>query len=77
MQFIAISNTIACTIFRIKAKDGTIALARSMEFGVNLGYDLIMVPRNKPFVSPSPLSKMGLKWASKSGYAVMAKTGKL
>jgi hypothetical protein len=44
-----------------------------MEFGVNLGYDLIMIPRNKPFVSPSPLSKMELKWASKSGYAMMAK----
>jgi choloylglycine hydrolase len=74
-QLIAISNTQACTIFRMKAKDGTITLARSMEFGANLGYDLIVVPRNKPFFSPSPVSKMGLKWATQYGYIGVASMG--
>lgn len=75
LQFIAISGTQACTIFRMKAKDGTITLGRSMEFGVNLGYDLIVVPRNKQFVSPSPVSKMGLKWATQYGYLGVACMG--
>ena len=70
-----LSETQACTIFRMKAKDGTITLARSMEFGVNLNYDLIVVPRNKPFVSPSPVSKLGLKWNTQFGYAGVASMG--
>ncbi|MEI6434188.1 MAG: choloylglycine hydrolase family protein [Bacteroidota bacterium] len=75
LQFIAISATQACTIFRMKAKDGTITLARSMEFGVNLSYDLIVVPRNKPFFSPSPVSKLGLKWTTLNGYVGVASMG--
>lgn len=65
----------ACTIFRMKAKDGNITLARSMEFGVNLNYDLIVVPRNSPFVSPSPVSKAGAKWSTKFGYMGVASMG--
>jgi choloylglycine hydrolase len=75
VQLIVISDAQACTIFRMKAKDGTITLVRSMEFGVNLGYDLIVVPRNKTFVSPSPVSKMGLKWATQYGYIGVATMG--
>jgi len=65
----------ACTIFRMKAKDGNITIGRSMEFGANLGYDLIVVPRNKPFFSPSPVSKIGLKWATQYGYLGVANMG--
>ncbi len=74
-QFLSISAIQACTIFRLKAKDGTIILARSMEFGVNLSYDLIVVPGNKPFFSPSPVSKTGLKWATRYGYLGVASMG--
>ncbi|MCX6277320.1 MAG: choloylglycine hydrolase family protein [Bacteroidetes bacterium] len=70
-----LSETQACTIFRMKAKDGTITLARSMEFGANLNYDLIVVPRNKPFFSPSPVSKLGLKWTTLNGYVGVASMG--
>ena len=59
----------------MKAKDGTVTLARSMEFGLNPGYELIVVPRNKSFVSPSPVSKMGLKWATQYGYLGVASMG--
>ena len=75
LQFISISGTQACTIFRLKANDGNITIARSMEFGVNLDYDLILVPRNRPFVSPSPISKSGLRWTTKNGYAGVACMG--
>lgn len=68
-------ETQACTIFRMKAKDGNITITRSMEFGVNLGYDLIVVPKNKQFVSPSPVSKAGIKWTTLNGYVGVANMG--
>ncbi len=74
-QFILTSDVQACTIFRLKATDGTITIGRSMEFGVDLKYDLVVVPRNKPFFSPSPVSKMGLKWNTKYGYLGVASLG--
>jgi choloylglycine hydrolase len=73
--FATLQDSVACTIFRMKAKDGNITIARSMEFGVNLGYDLIVVPRNRPFFSPSPVSGSGLKWTSRFGYIGVASMG--
>jgi len=69
------SDAQACTVFRMKAKDGNITLGRSMEFGANLNYDLIVVPRNTPFASPSPVSKMGTKWSTRNGYVGVASMG--
>jgi len=65
----------ACTVFRMKAKDGNITVTRSMEFGVDLKYDMIVVPRNRPMASPSPVSKYGLKWNPKYGYVGVASMG--
>lgn len=65
---IPFSQDQACTIFKMKANDGNTIVTRSMEFGVDLKYDLIVVPRNKSYSSPSPVSKTGLKWSSKLGY---------
>ncbi len=75
ITFFGFSDAFSCTIFRMIAKDGNITLARSMEFGVDLKYDLIVVPRNLPFYSPSPVSKMGVKWANKNGYMGVASMG--
>jgi choloylglycine hydrolase len=65
----------ACTVFRMKALNGNITIARSMEFGVDLKYDLIVVSRNRPMASPSPVSKSGLKWIPKYGYVGVASMG--
>ena len=75
ITFFGFSDAFSCTIFRMIAKDGNITIARSMEFGVDLKYDLIVVPRNLPFYSPSPVSKMGVKWANKNGYMGVASMG--
>ncbi|MEI6455678.1 MAG: linear amide C-N hydrolase [bacterium] len=69
------SDLQSCTVFRMKAKDGNITIARSMEFGVDLKYDLILVPRNRQMASPSPVSKYGVKWLSKYGYVGVASMG--
>lgn len=71
-----ISNTsVACTIFKLKALDGSLMVTRSMEFGVDLKYDIIVVPRNYSFTSPFLNNKTGLSWKTKYGYVAVASLG--
>lgn len=65
----------ACTAFRLTAKDGTIIATRSMEFAVDLKYDLIAVPRNKAYASPAPGGKEGLSWKTQFGFVGVAQFG--
>jgi choloylglycine hydrolase len=62
------SHLEACSVFRVIAKDGTIISARTMEFGKNLNYGILVVPRGKSFVSPTPNNRPGLQWKTKYGY---------
>lgn len=75
LGILATVTSMACTVFSMKAKDGTITIARSMEFGVDLKYDLITVPRNHPYISPSPVSRRGLSWSTRNGYVAVAAMG--
>jgi len=70
-----ISDAFSCTIFRMTAKDGSIMITRSMEFGADLKYDLIVVPRNKVFASPSLVGRYGVKWNTQIGYIGVASMG--
>ncbi len=65
----------ACTAFRLAADDGTILVARSMEFAVDLKYDVIVVPRNRAYTSPAPDGKEGLSWKTRYGYVGVACLG--
>jgi choloylglycine hydrolase len=65
----------ACTAFRLKAADGTILAVRSMEFAVDLKYDLIVAPRNKAYTSPAPGGKGGLSWKTRYGFVGVAQFG--
>jgi len=65
----------ACTIFRLKAKDGSLMVTRSMEFGVDLKYDIVVVPRNYSFTSPFLNNKTGISWKTKYGYVAVASLG--
>ncbi|MBN2224536.1 MAG: choloylglycine hydrolase family protein [Deltaproteobacteria bacterium] len=65
----------SCTVFRLKATDGTIIVGRSMEFALDLKYDIIVVPRNKAYVSPAPDGKEGLSWKTRYGYVGVASFG--
>ena len=59
----------ACSSFRIAAKDGTVLSNRTMEFGYEVGYSLVSVPRGIKLSSPSPVEgKSGLEWASSYNY---------
>jgi choloylglycine hydrolase len=65
----------ACTVFRLKAGDGSIVVGRSMEFAVDLKYDAVVVPRNKAYVSPAPDGREGLPWKTRYGYVGIASFG--
>lgn len=71
------SDLPACTIFRMKAKDGSIMIARSMEFAIDLRYDLIVVPRGSRFMGPFPPASKGLTWSTRYGYVGVAEMGKI
>ncbi len=68
-------NSHSCGSFRVTADDGSILAVRSMEFSIDLKYDIIVVPRNMDFESPAPDNKKGLKWKTLFGYAGVAVFG--
>ncbi len=65
----AAGSSSACSSFRVTAKDGTVVSARSMEFGYDVHYALVAMPRGHEFVSPAPDAKTGLKWKNKYGFS--------
>lgn len=68
-------STNACTVFRLKADDGSLLVTRSMEFAVDLKYDVVVVPRERACVSPAPDGKQGLSWKTRYGYVGVAALG--
>lgn len=76
LVFARLPETEACSVFRVMAKDGTIISGRTMEFGHDMGYAAIVVPRNKNFTSPAPDGIAALKWKTKYGYVASNVLGK-
>jgi choloylglycine hydrolase len=62
------SAAVACTDIRIKANDGSLLIARSMEFGEQLNSNLRTMPQGSEFKVKTPNGKQGLSWKSKYGY---------
>ena len=61
------STAPACTGITIKPKDGSIIFARTLEFGMDLKSNILIVPRGKEFVGTAPGDKPGLRWKSRYG----------
>ena len=75
--FISIASTIflcstfstqACTDFKVTAKDGTVLMARSMEFGPQLQSNLRSSPRGRIYTTKTLDNKPGITWKSTYGY---------
>lgn len=60
--------TNACTDFKLTAKDGTLLITRSMEFGQDLQSNLRSSPRERLFKTTTPNNKPGITWTSTYGY---------
>jgi choloylglycine hydrolase len=63
----------ACTGIRLIAADGSAVCARTLEFGIDLQSDVIMVPRGYARTGSTPEGANGLKWTSK--YASLGANG--
>ena len=63
----------ACTGIRLVAADGTVVHARTLEFGLDLKSEILMVPRGYARTGTTPDGKEGLKWTSK--YASVGMNG--
>ncbi|MGO9801245.1 MAG: linear amide C-N hydrolase [Candidatus Binatus sp.] len=55
----------ACTGIRLRAEDGTVVYARTLEFNVDPDSDVIVVPRGYARTGTTPDGENGLKWTSK------------
>ncbi|WP_319583502.1 choloylglycine hydrolase family protein [uncultured Pseudodesulfovibrio sp.] len=58
----------ACTGMRVVAKDGSVAWARSLEFGSDIGSALMVAPRGMQWVSDAPDKAKGLSWTAKHAF---------
>jgi choloylglycine hydrolase len=57
----------ACTGITVRAKDGSIVFARTLEFAQDLQSNIVILPRGQQLVGTSPTGKPGLHWTSKYG----------
>jgi len=64
-------SSLACTHVRLTAKDGSVVIGRSMEFGPKLETELYTVNRETKFESTTPDGKPGLHWQAKYGYLAL------
>jgi choloylglycine hydrolase len=55
----------------LKAKDDSILIGRTLEFGPDLKSNLITSPKGKNFLSPAENGKPGLNWTAKYGYLML------
>lgn len=63
----------ACTGIRLLAADGSVVYARTLEFGLDLKSEIMMVPRGYARTGTTPDGKEGLKWNAK--YASVGMNG--
>lgn len=62
----------ACTGITLRAQDGSVVYARTMEFGFNFHSEAIVIPRGYPHFGSSPTGA-GMTWSSK--YALVGANG--
>ncbi len=60
-----LSSTEACTGILLKAQDGSIVAARTMEFGVQIDSDVVVIPRGMELKGTLPDGKPGIQWKTK------------
>jgi len=57
----------ACTEVRLKSKDNSVVIGRSMEFAQKLNSNIIVQPKGQQRISKLPDGSEGKKWTSKYG----------
>lgn len=62
---LAAAPAAACTGITVKAQDGAVVHARTMEFGMDLHSEVLIIPRGYGLASLGPGDKAGLRWKAK------------
>ena len=60
-------SSIACTEVRLKSKDNSVVVGRSMEFAQELHSNVIVQPKGQKRISKLPDGSNGKKWTAKYG----------
>ncbi|PNG27629.1 linear amide C-N hydrolase [Methylocella silvestris] len=68
-----VASSVACTGIRLKAQDGSVVAARTLEFAIDLHSDVLVIPRGYARTGTTPDGKEGLKWTAK--YASVGANG--
>jgi len=68
----AAASAWACTGITLRAKDGSVIYARTMEFGHDFNSEAIVIPRGFAFTGTAPTGQ-GMSWSSK--YALVGANG--
>lgn len=71
ISLLASYSVFACTDIRVTAKDGTVLVARSMEFALDLKSNLRTSNRGRVFTTQAPDGKPGISWKAKYGYVFL------
>ena len=71
-----INTASACTALHLKAKDGGIVVGRTMEFGLDVKPDAVIVPAGTELVSSLPKEANGIKYTTKYGIVGLNFMGK-
>ena len=69
----SIPSASACTGIRIQPQDGSVIVARTLEFAVDLQSNILVIPRQRELAGTAPGDKAGLRWKAK--YAVAGANG--
>ncbi len=67
-SFFYLTPSLACTDFRLTAKDGTVLITRSMEFAADMQANLRSSPRGRAFNFTSSDGKEAMTWKANYGY---------
>src|SRR6185295_2945241 len=65
------SSAIPCTDFKIKSKDGTILITRSLEFAENLHSNLRSSNQDRDFQMVTNEGQPAMHWKAKYGYVFL------
>ncbi|MBF8262880.1 MAG: Linear amide hydrolase [Parachlamydiales bacterium] len=64
-------SVMACTAFQLKCLDNALIYCRTMEFGMRMDSDLLIIPRGTEFTATAPDAKLGMRWTAKLGLVGM------
>ena len=65
---VLVATATASTGIRLTAKDGSMICARTMESGMDLQSNMLIVPRDYAFTGTGPEKANGLQWTTKYGF---------